>query len=196
MMTERVWTCVYVGRGGNTGLYESRIQGYTSQEYRVIQVKNTELYESRIQSYTSQEYRVIQEHRAHLYSNVVAHIMPDVDEQGQHREGHFVAAEGDLTPHDDEGEESKEDGTDSVHPGPEPHLPVPLWRCVPISGYASQTHMDLVSIHTHIFPPLSPSLPLFPHHLLPSVFFKPWDECSIKAAGAREEVCLYNTMDD
>ena len=148
----------------NTELYKSGIQSYTSQEYRVIQVRNTELYKSKIQSYTSQEYRVIQvknrviqECRAHLHSNVVAHIMPDVDEQGQHREGHFVAAEGDLTPHNDEGEESKEDGTDSVHPGPEPHLPVPLWRCVPISGYASQTHTDLVSIHTHIFPSLSPS---------------------------------------
>ena len=195
-MTERVWTCVYGGRGGNTQLYKSGIQSYTSQEYRAIQVRNTELYKSGIQSYTSQEYRVIQEYRAHLHSNVVAHIMPDVDEQGQHREGHFVAAEGDLTPHDDEREESKEDGTDSVHPGPEPHLPVPLWRCVPISGYASQTHTDLVSINTHIFLPPLPPLPLFPHHLLPSVFFKPWNECSKKAAGPQEEVCLYDTMDD
>ena len=129
----------------NTELYKPRIQSYTSQEYRVIQakntelqVKNTELYKPRmqsynrlprIQSYTSQEYRAItvsQEYRAYLHSNVVTDVVPDVDKQGKHREGHLMAAEGNLTPHNDEGEEGKEDGTDSVHPGPEPQLPVPL----------------------------------------------------------------------
>ena len=70
----------------NTELYKPRIPSYTSQEYRVIQAKNTgviqakntELYKPRIQSYTSQEYR------AHLHSDVVTHVVPDVDKQGKH----------------------------------------------------------------------------------------------------------------
>ena len=50
--------------GGEEGTHS-----YTSQEYRVIQVRNTELYKSGIQSYTSQEYRVIQVRNTELYKN-------------------------------------------------------------------------------------------------------------------------------
>ena len=67
----------------------------------------------------------------YLNSDVVLQLVAGVHEEGEEGEMDVVVrgvdAKGHLRPHDGDGEEGQTHRQDSVHPTPQPYLPVPLY---------------------------------------------------------------------